>query len=338
VLALAEPSAAADRKADSALTVQDPKATGKHGERPRRARAPVLLHVRHALHGRVQLLAPRRQPRRLRVAQPRPPQRLPPTSRPITHAPRPRCQTQQRLSLRARHTAAPALYACAQQPMLFASAAPARQRGCQQHNAGRLANVCACTQAEAARRGRPRAGHLCGAGEAPERGRQPAHLLRAVLRDLHLRMRGRKRQGASGPAAAPWPCKAWLHVRRRPRGARAGACDAHAPRHAHARRPGCACAPQRAGRRAARHAGLHAREGVLAAVETRGQEVAPQALCAHARCHYAVRCARRTAPGRPPPQAALLASTAGCSACEQLFCLSHAAGTSGSKHAAVQES
>jgi len=92
MLALVEPSAAADWKADSALTVQDPKATGKHGARPRRARAPVLLDVRHALHGRVQLLAPRRQPRRLRVAQPRPPQRLPPTSRPITHAPRPRCQ------------------------------------------------------------------------------------------------------------------------------------------------------------------------------------------------------------------------------------------------------
>jgi len=94
---------------------------------------------------------------------------------------------------------------------------------CQQHSAGRLANVCACIQVEAARRGRPRAGHLCGAGEAPERGRQPAHLLCAVLRDLHLRTRGRKRQGASELAAAPLPCRAWLHVRRRPR-AEPGRC------------------------------------------------------------------------------------------------------------------
>ena len=38
--------------------------------------APVLLDVGHALHGGMQLLRPRRQPRRLRVSEPRPPQRL----------------------------------------------------------------------------------------------------------------------------------------------------------------------------------------------------------------------------------------------------------------------
>jgi len=50
--------------------------------------APVLLHVGHALHGRVQLLRPGCQLRRLRVPQPRTPQRLPsPRSNPIKTCP-----------------------------------------------------------------------------------------------------------------------------------------------------------------------------------------------------------------------------------------------------------
>ncbi len=224
--------------------------------------------------------------------------------------------------------------------MLFAGAAPARQRGCGASSTARAAlQMCAPVY-----RSRRRGGGGRGRGTSVARARRRnAAVSRRICfaRCCATCICARAAASVRAPLSLPLllchaePGCTCAGGRAR---SRAGACDAHAPRHAHARRPGCACAPQRAGRRAARHAGLHAREGVLAAVETRGQEVAPQALCAHARCHYAVRCARRTAPGRPPPQAALLASTAGCSACEQLFCLSHAAGTSGSKHAAVQES
>ena len=50
--------------------------------------APVLLHIGHALHGRVQLLRPGCQLRRLRVPQPRTPQRLPsPRPKPVKTCP-----------------------------------------------------------------------------------------------------------------------------------------------------------------------------------------------------------------------------------------------------------